>query len=195
MAGGFDVRIVGLEEVKELFRRQPEILFAGAKKEYQRAALNVHRVVSDRIRNGTPLHSRTGALRRQLNFSVQGTTLETLSSAVWNTMIYAPIQETGGTIRAKDKYLRVPGGPYLNIPLAPNKTAAGVTRRQAREVFSAGGFLIRSRSGKWLVMLNGEPQFVLVKQVEIPARLGMFDAADDEVPNLLQRLASIPLDG
>lgn len=190
-----NVRIVGLEEVQALFRAMPETLFKGAKKEYQRAALNVHKAVSDRIRNGTPLHSRTGNLRRQLNFGVSGTTLETLSSAVWNTMIYAPIQETGGTIKAKKAYLRVPGGPYLNIPLAPNKTAAGVTRRQAREVFAAGGHLVRARSGKWLVMLDGEPQFVLVKEVDIPARLGLFDAADDEVPHLLQRLAQVPLDG
>jgi hypothetical protein len=129
-------------------------------------------------------------LRRSIRTSIQGETLKTLSGAVFSEKVkYAKIQEKGGTIRAKKAYTGVPGGPYLNIPLSANKTGAGVQRRSAKSVFQSGGFLIRSKRGKFLVMSStGVPMFVLTKKVKIKPRLGMEAAAEDEIPVLLARL-------
>ena len=193
------VEVRGLDEVQDLLARLPDLQFTSARKEFQKSALNVHAAVSARITSGTPLHSRTGNLRRSLRFGVSGNNMGELQSFIYSDMVYAPIQETGAqgdnAIKAKRAYSSVPGGPYLNIPLSPNKTPAGVTRMQAREVFNAGGYLVQARSGKWLVRLNDQNMFVLKKEIEFPPRLGMFDAADDEVPHLLSRLAQVPLDG
>jgi hypothetical protein len=87
--------------------------------------------------------------------------------------------------------LGVPGGPYLNIPTSANKTASGVTRLQAREVFNRGGYITQTKGGVWGVFLLGQMMFSLKKQVKIPARLGMIDAAEDEVPTLLNKLRNV----
>lgn len=186
-----DIRIEGLQDVQRVIKQLPETMFAGAKREFNRAALNVHARVSDRVRGGSPLHSRTGALRRSIRFKTYGGSLKTLHSDIWAGTIYAPIHETGGTIKAKKAYRGVDGGPYLNIPLPPNKTAAGVTRLQAREVFQRGGYIVLGLSGNHVVMLDDQPYFVLKKQVKIPARLGMQKEAAREVPVLLGRLRNI----
>lgn len=188
------VRIQGLEEVRGLLRKLPEKQFDGAKKEFDRAAQNVHGAVSRRIESGTPLHSRTGALRRSLTFRTYGQAIGSLHSDVWSDIVYAPIHEKGGTITAKQAYRTVPGGPYLNIPLPANLTPSGVMRRSARDVFAAGGYLIESRAGNWLVMLDEIPQFVLKRRVTIPPRLGLQEEGEKEVPHLLSRLKDIPLE-
>lgn len=185
--------VVGLDEVLQLLRDLPEHSFNTAKGVITTATLNTHSKVSS---YSGGLKNRSGRLRRSLIFGVIGNTLNTLSGTVFTKSKYAPIQEEGGTITAQNKYLNVPGGPYLNIPLASNKTAAGVMRQNAREVFSSGGYIIKSTAGKYLVMSGtGEPMFVLVKQVVIPARLGMQEAADSEVPILLSTLKNKLLRG
>lgn len=188
------VRAIGLDELKAYFKTLPEDTFEIAKSELGAASLRVQKEVVGRFRagsegsGGTRLYSRTGKLRRSILTTNKGTKLENVTSSVFSKKIYAPIQEEGGTITAKNAYTRVPGGPYLNIPLRANKTRAGVTRMQAREVFAAGGSLFQSRRGNWLVALNGQLMFVLVKSVTIPARLGMQEEAEDEVPTLLSSL-------
>ncbi len=189
-----NVRVTGLDEVQRIMRGMPDALYDGAKKEFNRAAINVHRRVSARVRGGSPLHSRSGSLRRSIRFRTSGGSLKTLHSNIWAGTIYAPIHETGGTIRAKNAYSGIDGGPYLNIPLPPNKTAAGVTRLQAREVFNRGGYIVRGLSGNYVVMLDDQPYFVLKKQITLPPRLGMEKEAVREVPTLISRLRSIPFE-
>jgi len=164
----------------------PERMFTAAKESIQDATGNTHRNVTQ----NSELHRRTGELMRSIHTQVSGNTLAELSGSVFSKGVkYAAIQETGGTVRAKRAYRGVQGGPYLNIPLSGNKTAAGVTRKTARQVFQEGGNIIRSRRGNYIVMSsNGVPMFVLKKQVDIPARLGMRKAADNEVPLLMNRL-------
>jgi len=103
-------------------------------------------------------------------------------------LVYTLTQEYGATIKAKKAYRNVPGGPYLNIPTKANKTAAGVTRLTARMVFDRGGYIQRTASKKWGVFLKNQMMFALVKQVDIPPRLGMREAAADEVPTILYKL-------
>ncbi len=190
------VVIIGSEEVQSLLNALPDHLFDRAKKAIGVSTLAVHTRVSDFSGGSNRLNSRTGLLRRSLKAKIEGSKLNSLRGSVSTGVKYAPIHETGGTIRAKDKYLRVPGGPYLNIPLDANKTAAGVMRRNAGAVFGAGGYIIKSKRANYIVMSNqGVPMFVLVKQVTLKARLGMVDAMEDEVPTLLGSLQRLLLVG
>lgn len=187
-----NVEVIGLDEVNQMINQIPFWEFEATKKAISKATLEVQSRVKGNFNSGDGLHSRSGRLRRSIQTSITGTTMTTVSGRVYSDMVYAPIQETGGTIRAKDKYLRVAGGPYLNIPLSANKTAAGMMRMGAREVFNAGGFIIKSKKGNYLVMSGaGQPMFVLKKQVTIPARLGMMKASDDSVPTLLSELSRV----
>lgn len=187
------VEIVGLDDVRDLIKGIPKNSFEAAEKSIGKSVLAVHTEVSS---YSGGLNNRTGRLKRSLKTEFKGNDLNDLSGAVFTKTKYAPIHEKGGTITAKNAYINVPGGPYLNIPLAANKTPAGVMRRNAGEVFNAGGFMFKSKSGKYFVAnSSGTPMFVLVRSVDIPARLGMEKAADDEIPTLLGELNALLLKG
>ena len=178
--------------IKSYLGALPDHVFGAAKDAIQKAVANTH----NKVVNNSKLKRRSGALMRSIRTDVRGSTLSALSGSVFSSKVpYSAIQETGGRVVAKRAYRGVQGGPYLNIPLSSNKTAAGVMRKTAKQVFREGGFMIKSRKGKHLVMgANGVPMFVLVKQVDIPARLGMRKAAENEVPLLMNRLRSLMQD-
>lgn len=191
-------KITGISEVTTLLSALPDVLFSDAKREIGVAVSNTHRIVSDRIIQGKgPLNSRTGALKRSLQIRVTGETLSTLSGSVFTDCIYAPVHEEGAVIVAKDKYKRVPGGPYLNIPLEDNLTKAGVMRYSAKDVFKTQkGFIYKdATSGKHFVAGNKGVMFVLVKKVVIPARLRMVATGDFEMAELMVRLRNLALEG
>ncbi len=181
-------------EVRELLREMPGHMFKNTKTAISRAVLKTHAIVSENTRS--KLHIRTGALRRSIQKVVTGNDMNSLQGEIWSDMIYAPLQEFGGTVRPKNnKYAHVPGGPYINIPLGPNKTPAGVMRSTATQVFSAGGYIAKTQAGSWIVFNRANiPMFVLVKQATIPPRLGMLKAQEDVVPQLLEDLEHV-LDG
>ena len=165
------------------------------------AATKIQSMVQNRIGGGGPLRNISGALRSSIQTSQQGLNLQTFRYTVHSGSVYAPTHEVGATIRAKRAYASVPGGPYLNIPIGPNRLDSGATWKQAAEVFAEGGYIIQSRKGNWIVMLNGEPMFLLRKQVTIPPRLGMMTAADDgfnaseiELQQLMIRFRIFPLE-
>lgn len=186
----------GIPELKDLLDILPEHVFKETSSAFKKASLGAQSTIINRFGTENGLNSRTGLLRRSIKVSNKGNTIDTLKSSVFTDVKYAPIQETGGTIRAKNKYTGVPGGPYLNIPLTANKTGAGVMRRDARSIFSTGGFIIKSKAGNYLVMSGeGIPMFVLKKQVTIPARLGMQKAVEEQVPTLLSTLNDTLLKG
>lgn len=180
----------GMEDVQAALKRVPNRLFQSAKDAVADAVFATHKTVAGRIQNG-PLHSRSGMLGKSNTAEVTGTDLDSLQGSVYNSMEYAPIHEYGGTVTAKNKYMGVPGGPYLNIPTQSNKTPAGVMRYSARDIFNMGGYIAKRRSGGYGVFLNGTMMFVLTRQVTIPARLGMRDAAEEQVGPLLTALGSL----
>lgn len=189
-----EAEVTGLAELSAYLALAPKVLFNETKKEIGLSVLNVQAVVTDNFfsgnnTGGNKLHNRTGLLRRSIKTSLSGTTLKTLSGSIHTDVTYAPIHEKGGTIKAKTAYATLPGGPYLNIPLSANKTAAGVMRQNAGEVFADGGYIIKSKAGNYLVMSGtGIPMFTLKRSVVIPPRLGMETAAIDEIPTLLGNL-------
>jgi len=184
-----DVTVTNLREVLTELNRVPQMWFEGAKTAFQKATLAASNQTKD---NATSiLNVRSGRLRQSIGQEVKGTAISNIKASVFSGVKYAVIHEFGGTVRAIDKYLGVPGGPYLNIPMSDNKTAAGVTRMQAREVFNNGGYIVRLRSGKYGVFMDGKLMFVLVKSVTIPARLGMRDATEEQIPTLLSDLMDL----
>jgi len=182
------------DETRALLDTLPEDMFDNAKTILSRSLFNIQRTITGRLQNG-PMFSRTGALARSIKFKTSGTKIDNLKGEVFTKSKYAPIHEVGGDINAIDKYVNVPGGPYLNIPLSYNKTAAGVMRKNARDVFQEGGYIGQSQRGNWIVFANdGLPMFVLKKSVTIPARLEMVKTAEDEIPTFLSNLRSELLD-
>lgn len=196
------VKITGADELQRFLQQLPDGMFSATKTAFSRAVINAQNKITSRIQNGSPLYRRTGNLARSIQFAVEGTELKDLTASVFSAstvggvpVVYAPIQELGGAVKAKNKYVRVPGGPYLNIPTAENKTASGVQRLSAREVFATGGKIIKSKAGKYVVLGKTQsgfaPMFVLAKSVIIPPRLGMVAAANEQVSTLIDDLDTL----
>lgn len=147
------------------------------------------------------LRVRTGALYRSVRAEVAGNSLSTLSGKLMSAseegpLPYAAIHEYGSTIRAKHAYQGVPGGPYLNIPVYDNRDADGGMKRSPKAVFREGGFIQKTRKGNWGVFLGKTSQradmmFVLKKEIRIPARLGMREAANHALLRILRRLSGL----
>lgn len=191
------VEINGIDEVLRILNEMPEELFKQAKKEIGKSAFRTQAKITRGMRadGDGELQSRTGALARSIKVKVTGNTLPDLRGMVFSDSPYANIHEFGGVIEAKKAYRKLPGGPYLNIPAVDNKTPVGVTRETARSVFLTGGYIRRIRGNRYAVFRDGIPMYWLVKRVTIPARLGMVQAAIDEVPTLLSNLNDVLLEG
>jgi len=185
----FRVEVINLKEVQDYIETMPEESFEPAKEEFQKAALSAANVVKQMKK----MKVRTGALKKSIQQSVTGKDFDTLQASVYSAqgsgarqVVYAPIQEFGGTVKAKKAYKGVPGGPYLNIPVGVNLTPAGVMRKSAWTVFQEGGH-IRGHA----VFLGDDIMFALVKSVKLKPRLEMVRSAEDEIPTLLSNLADV----
>ncbi|WP_235199971.1 hypothetical protein [Pseudomonas monteilii] len=187
------IKITGLNEGLKFISALPAHTASSAKQIFADTAMSVQKQMTQRSMSG-PLHSRSGELGRSWRFSTFGTSLGDIGSSTYTSSPYALIHETGGTIRAKRAYSRLPGGPYLNIPSEANKTPAGVMRRSARDVFAAGGYIVPIKNAgkaRFAVIEGGKAMFWLVKEVTLPARLGFEETATREIPTLLSRLKGL----
>lgn len=190
------VQVENKDEIQKYLRDLPENSFKAARKVFAQAVLAADKETKQ---NATEvLNVRTGALRRSISNEVVGFDLDNLRASIFSgatgesaAVVYAPIHEYGGTIRAKKAFSRVPGGPYLSIPIADNLTGAGVMRMTPTMVFNQGGNLVKSRRGNWVVLLGDKLMFVLKKQVTIKPRLGMNKAAENQVTFLMTSLAEL----
>jgi len=191
-----DVR--GITEVFKLLHQFPDNTFKAATAAMRVATVNAKRKIQSNFtryngtRGGDRLQNRTGDLRRSIKRETSGNTLSTLFSRVFSTSEYASIHEFGGTIIAKDKYVNVPGGPYLNIPTPSNLSGSGIILKIPAQIFAEdGGHMFKSKAGRWIVADGqGTPMFVLVKSVTIKPRLGMNKAVESEIPTLLGTLSN-----
>lgn len=194
------VEIRDNERVGEYLDNLPEDSFDVAKEIFIDAVFRAHRRVGRNLKRR--LTVRTGMLRRSIRTDVGGTDLDSLRASIYSAgkvagreVVYAPIHEFGGTVRAKRAYKGIPGGPYLNIPTDANKTPAGVMRYTAKTIFKDyGGRVVKFKSGKYgVIVTDGKStiprvMFTLHKRVHIPPRLGMREAANKQVPTILSRL-------
>ena len=194
MSDEFRVEVKNLAEVNEFLKDLPEETFKDAKQLFANAVLKADKRVKSLF--GVRIQSRSGLLRRSLRTSTTGTSLKNLQASFYSAgsvsgkpVPYAPIQEFGGTVRAKKAYTKVPGGPYLNIPTKSNQTSAGVMRRSARTIFDLGGYIRKTKSNKWGVFLGDKMMFVLKKEVHIPPRLSMILSSERRIKPLLASLS------
>jgi hypothetical protein len=184
---GFQVETRGVEEVKQFIDKLPENSFDVAKDAFRESVTDA----ANKVKSFVNLKVRTGNLRRSIGQEVKGSTLKDLQASIYSAqgsggsqVVYAPIQEFGGTVKAKDKYKWVKGGPYLNIPTINNLTAAGVMRMTAWEVFDQPGAHVRGKG----VFIGDKIMFTLVKSVTLTERLGMRAAMEDQIPTLLSTI-------
>jgi phage gpG-like protein len=183
------VETVGVEEVNRLVGTLPQWAYKGVRQALSDYVFDVDRKMKQSL-TGIDLNVRTGALRRSFGVTVSGSNLNDLSASNYTDSKYAPIHQYGGTIRAKNKYLRVPGGPYLNIPSNNNQTPSGVTRMSAGQVFAAGGHIVKINAprARYMVMLQGVAMYWLVKSVDIPKRMKFEETSEAGIPTLLTNM-------
>lgn len=179
------MQTVNLKETIDYINGLSESTFEIAKIEMATALLKA----DAETKTNTSLKRRTGGLFKSIQTRVHGTDLKSLQASIYTTSIYAPPHEYGATIEAKNAYNKVPGGPYLNIPTSVNKTASGVTKKTARQVFEMGGYIVKFKSGKYGLMLNGQVVYTFHKKVDIPKRLNLIKNTEDQVPTMLSRIA------
>jgi len=186
------IEIKNIEEIRGYLTSLPESIYKDARKVFAKAVLAADKETKQNV------NARTGALRRSIGQGVSGSSLETLRASVFSgssggdPIKYAPLHEYGGTVKAKKAYSKVPGGPYLNIPVEDNLTASGVQRMTPRMVFSNDeSRLFKSKGGRWVITLGDKLMFVLIKEVTIKPSLGMRRSTDRQVPIILSELQDL----
>lgn len=182
-----EAQIIKLDEVVSFIKKVPASSFEALNLEVTKTLFEVDATV----KSNTALKRRSGSLMRSIKTYTSGESISSYKSGIYSDCVYAITHEQGATIRAKRAYTGVKGGPYLNIPTAENKTAAGVQRMPAKTVFSQGGYVLEYKPNKYGVMLNGTMMFTLHKSVTVPARLGLVSTVEDSVPTLLSRIAML----
>lgn len=173
------------KKFEEALEKTPGRLFVGMRLSFTKIGNDYIRTLTKERLSGAgdkSLARRTGTLARSFAKTVAGSELNELNLMIFTDVKYAPIHQFGGTIRPKK-------GKYLAIPLGAAKTRAGVARwTSPRDVpdLKYGG---RSAAGNILLRtVDGTPMFVLVRQVTIKPRLGMFETWDKEFPGYVEVL-------
>lgn len=119
------------------------------------------------------LFHRTGALVQSIKDSVQvsGDKLDNIEGRIGSSLIYARIQEYGGTIVPKH-------AKYLAIPLPSAMDSRGVPLLPSPRLWP-NTFVARSKAGNLLIFQKRAgkiiPLYVLKSKVVIPPRLGLGD--------------------
>ena len=182
-------------ELERAFHAFPGEMAKGSKKELKLLGKRYIKVLqSEHLTGGTSatkLSVRTGDLRRSFYEEVIGFSLDTLALVITSGSKYAAIHEYGGTIKAKPNKM-------LAIPIGAALTASGVARWPSPRSPGAPRMHILTygrNDGKSRVLLvdsiSGEPMFLLVKSVKIPARLHARDTMQDFLPVIAKGLGRV----
>jgi len=176
MAGPFNIIVRGDKRIARFGKK----LSKADKPALREAAAEITKLKREIIKetiNKTKLNKQTGNLFRDLQVSGRRKAViskDGIETSIGSDLVYAGIQETGGTIVAK--------GGKLTVPLVPSSELAG---RRARDI--PGLFKITSKAGNLILATKGpspgtlKPWFVLKDQVTIPPRLGLFKTARDVI--------------
>ena len=124
----------------------------------------------------SPIMVRSGKLAQTVQGRKLGTSLDDLRVAISagsSSVPYAGIQEYGGTIRPKGKYLR--------MPLSSILTATGTVKGEYEIVERAKGYQTAGGKPTWIsgraimIMEGGKPRpiWALITEAKIPPRLGI----------------------
>ena len=132
------------------------------------------------------LSKRSGDLTTAIinSVTVAGTTMKTIEGTIGAPgIIYARIQEEGGTIKAKS-------GKFLCIPLPSALDGNGLPLKSSPRDWP-NTFCARSRAGNLIIFQRRGtsivPMYVLRESVTIPPRLGMKKTLDAGLPYFVER--------
>ena len=214
------IRKANIDRISKLVRKSPGRLHAKLEQSFRESAAEWDGAMQKRFRaplslgsnaNST-LHSRSGGLRRSLQYKVTGNKLGQLKLKISSVGVpYARLQEFGGKITPKK-------AKFLTIPLPDNMTDAGVMKVSARAAIRGGAsFMWSKKSKQWLIVKRGAKRkiryasglanragtgpkraqrtgkieflFVLKKSVYIPPRLGFFSTWTKQQPRRSKRNA------
>lgn len=165
------------EVPKDLHRE----LLAGIKTHHRRFMGVFKRTRLRKKKSGQGVQTRSGALRRSFDNVWGGTDLDSMFVQSFSAGVpYASIQEEGGEVTPKR-------GNWLTIPLDAAKTAAGVTRKPARQWNDT--FFRMSKAGN-LILFQQKPNeiiplFLLVRKVVLKGSLGFMDTWNEQLPKLV----------
>lgn len=161
------------------FQGVVQTLSRGLAKAFRDAGAVHTRAMTQKVKSGGSIQTRTGALRRSFGFETRGEGLA-LELRVFSAGVpYANVQEYGGVIRPKNKR-------YLTIPLDDAKTPGGALKGGAKLVQrgnkyetadGAPTFIFRSKRGNLLIgsrARNGSLRllYTLKPSVTLKPRLG-----------------------
>lgn len=187
------IELRGIDVVRNLISSIPNRLFPLLKSQFQYVTFGLQREMQARV-SGDKLMRRTGQLARSFIAKVGGSRLGNLFGLVETDSKYAKIHEFGGTIRPTN-------ARFLTIPTEFNKTAAGVMRKNARQLMSEGkSFFQKSRNGNLMLFTQTargqlKPMFMLKESVTIPARLGFRETAEKWLEKLKDGLQNLMRSG
>jgi hypothetical protein len=181
-------RLSSYNAVKQYLRELPEDVFVEAKQAFSDTINEAYSEMDQRL-SGKALKQRSGSLRKTLTKKVSGDSLKTLKGSL-SISGNAKVHEYGQRIQARNKYLWLRGGPYMNFPTAVNYGANGKPLRDARNLFSSGAVVKSGGQGMGLY-LGGVKMMHLARTVNIPARLKFRDTTNKYIPVLIGRLEKL----
>jgi len=144
------------------------------------------------------LSRRSGRAVKSIEASVRvsGNTINDVRGEIGGVG-YLKIQEFGGTIKAKNAFKHLPGGPYLTIPLPAALNADGTPKRPQGLRGWDKWFVVKSKKGNWVVLRKqGKsvvPLYVLKSQVYIPPRLNMGATLEAGLPLFVDKAVNAML--
>ncbi len=172
MSVGIQIRSKGaVAAINAIAQDLPKALITGLLK----ATYHVENKVKSEVYEKFP-DGRTGALARSFKPVFLGRDGNVISAAVQSDLVYARIQEEGGTITAKGKYLAVPISDRIPVGKWPRHFGAGeLVRIQKR----GGNPILAKITGKKIT-----PMFVLKSSVHLRGRKYLESAEKRAVPGV-----------
>lgn len=122
---------------------------------------------------------KTRTLSRSIHSKITKRTLRIVEAKIGTDIIYAKIQEFGGTIKPKN-------GKYLAIPVNSGKQYVS-----PKNFPTPLGFRRTKKGNGILIDAEGTTQFILVKSVEIPAKPYMRPAFDAKRNEAVQEFTEV----
>lgn len=187
---GIQFRYTSFKNVREYIDSLPEEVFDEAKQAFDEASIEAYNNIINRV-SGYPLKVGSGKLRSSIKRNIEGTSISTIRTSITSNSPYIKTHEFGATIKAKNKYMWLKGGPYMNIPTKENMNN-GLVVYSSRTLFNYGA-KIRTSSQGFGIYSAGIRMFNLVKQVKINPTLKFRETALDSIPTLLSKLQQLML--
>lgn len=183
------LRFTSYNVIKQFLKELPDDAYNDARKVFEEVGEDVYKAIQDRA-DGKGVRRRSGSLYNSIRFNIGGTDLKSLRMSITTNSPYAAAHEEGATIRAKNKYMWLRGGPYMNIPTAANTRSDGRPISDARTLFNTGA-RIKSGNTGFGIYSGATKMMHLAKVVKIPARLRFRETGVDYFPTLLSRLEEV----